>query len=67
MELLTVMNLIGTGLTIEEGLRSILKDSLKMISENHSEKNYRSLTELVDYDKLPSDMEYYFSQADDYI
>ena len=67
MELLTVMNLIGTGLTIEEGLRSILKDSLKMISENHSEKNYRSLSELVDYDKLPSDMEYYFSQADDYI
>ena len=48
MELLTVMNLIGTGLTIEEGLRSILKDSLKMISENHSEKNYRSLSELVD-------------------
>ena len=59
----TFLNWLATGLTIEEGLRSITHDGSKVISD----RGIPHLSEVIDYEDVPDDIEMYVSEADEYI
>lgn len=59
----TFLNWLATGLTIEEGFRSITHDGFKAISD----RDILHLSEVVDYEDVPDDIEMYVSEADEYI
>lgn len=58
-----VLNILATGLTIEEGVRSITSDGSKAISE----REIPHLSKMIDYRNVPADLEMYVSEADQYI